>query len=175
MAEPTSIRAVLLQELGPEADRTRRSLERVPADRWDWRPHEKSASMGQLAGHVATLPSFVRTILTTQRFDMMTPPAGYVRPQPPDTAAELVPASERAFAQAREALGAARDEDLFAPWSFTAGEQRIVSGLPRYLAIRNFVCNHLVHHRAQLGVYLRLCDVPVPALFGPSADEPWRG
>ena len=165
----------MLQELGAEADRTRRVLERVPADRWDWRPHEKSMPMGRLAGHVATLPSFARTILTTERFDMMNPPSGFVRPQWPDTVAELVPTSERLVVEAREALEAARDEDLFVPWTFTVGEQRVVSDQPRHVAMRNLLFNHLIHHRAQLGVYLRLCDVPLPALFGPSADEPWRG
>ena len=174
MAEATSIRSVMLQELGADADRTRRVLERVPADRWDWRPHEKSTPMGRLAGHVATLPSFVRVILTTERFDMMNPPAGYVRTQWPETAAQLVPTAERVCAEAREALEEARDEDLFVPWSFTVGDQRIVTGVPRYVAMRRLAFDHLIHHRAQLGVYFRLCDVPVPALFGPSADEPWR-
>ena len=171
MAE-TEIDTVLAAEVETEEGETLRMLGRVPADQWEWRPHDKSMPLGQLAGHLATLPSMVRTIMLTERFDIMHPQAGFTRPRVPTSAAELVAAAQECFGQARLAISRARDADLFTPWTFAVGPRE--STAPRIVALRTYVLSHVVHHRAQLGVYFRLCGVPVPGLYGmPSADETW--
>jgi len=166
--QATSMREAILQELEQERPRTIRILERVPADRWEWRPHAKSSPMGALASHVATLPFMVSNVMTSERYEM----GSGTRPPRVERAEELVPLANRLFDTAAQALRDARDEDVFVPWTFVAMGHTIMDGVPRFAALRTFYANHLVHHRAQLGVYLRLCDVPVPGTYGPSADEP---
>jgi uncharacterized damage-inducible protein DinB len=165
----TSIREAMIRQLDDELPRTRRTLERVPDDRWTWRPHAKSTPMGHLAAHVATLPVLVPGVLTTETLDLATR-----RSMVPEvaSAAALVPTCERLYQQARDALTAVRDEDLFVSWVLLAGGRPVAPPAPRYTALNTFFFSHVVHHRAQLGVYLRLLDIPVPAVYGPSADEP---
>jgi uncharacterized damage-inducible protein DinB len=161
---------VLLQDFDIEIASTRRTLERVPEDKVEFKPHEKSFSLGKLALHVATLPQFGTTILTTSNLDMATakwPERIFVSRE------RLFSDFDACAAEARAALVAASDANLAEPWKLSFGEKVIVES-PRSLAYRHMFFNHLIHHRAQLGVYLRLNDVPVPGVYGPSADEPFK-
>lgn len=146
---------------------TRRTLERVPYDKADWKPHTKSMAMGPLARHVAMLPGMGVPVLTTAELDL-----GGERPQATVTSTEeLLKLFDRNVAATRKALAGAEDTGFKAPWTLRAGD-RVIFTLPRLAAWRTFVMNHGIHHRAQLGVYLRLNDIPVPGIYGPSADEP---
>jgi uncharacterized damage-inducible protein DinB len=161
---------LLLQDYDMEMGMTRRTLERVPEDRPDYKPHEKSMPMGKLAMHVATLPRFGKTILTTPSMDLTTakwPDMNF------SSREKLLADFDSLAGAARAALAAASDAELAAPWKFSYGEH-VLSNSPRSLAFRHMFFNHLIHHRAQLGVYLRLNDVRVPGLYGPSADEPFK-
>jgi uncharacterized damage-inducible protein DinB len=162
---------LLLQDYDIEIANTRRTLERVPEGKNDWKPHEKSMPLGRLAMHCATLPLFGLYLIEDDSMDI-------AHPKRPFTPLDLI-SREHALQQldmhaaaCRDALAAASDEALATPWRFTWGEQ-LISNSPRSLAFRQMFFNHLVHHTAQLGVYLRLNDIPVPALYGPSADEQW--
>ena len=158
---------LLLQDFDMEMANTRRTLERVPEDKAEYKPHEKSMAMGKLTMHVATLPKFGTFILTTPSLDLTT--AKW--PEMIFSSREKLLADFDALAaEARAALAAASDADLAAPWKFSYGEH-VLSNSPRSLAFRHMFFNHLIHHRAQLGVYLRLNEKPVPATYGPSADD----
>ena len=149
----------------------RATLEAVPDDRLDWRPHEKSWTLGELATHVAMLPNWTVATLTMSEFDVA--PDGDGPPQNPvlKSAAELVAALDESVAAARETIEATSDEVFAGTWTLkVAGEDRF--SMPKTVVMRSFVLDHLIHHRAQLGVYLRLLDVPVPQMFGPTADYP---
>jgi uncharacterized damage-inducible protein DinB len=165
-----SISQMLLPEFDHEMARTRKTLERVPEDKFGWKPHEKSGTLGWLAGHVATLPNLAVKTIGTDQLDF-SPPGGPAY-QPPKIAnrRELLEAFDKSSAEARAALAGASDEHLTKQWSLLMGGQTLFT-MPRVAVLRSFVMNHLIHHRAQLTVYLRLLDVPVPALYGPSADE----
>ncbi len=165
-----AIAEALLPEFDQEAAGVRRTLERVPADKFEWRPHEKSMTMIGLAGHVANLPQWAK--LTMEADELDTAPGGEPMPPPPTPASvdELVATFDRHAAEARAALAAASDADFMKPWSLLRNGTVLMT-LPKAAVIRSFVMNHLVHHRAQLGVYLRMNDVPVPSIYGPSADE----
>lgn len=155
-------------ELDREADRTRRTVERVPAGHDDWKPHDKSMPLGRLAGLVASMPSWVTLILTQDELDL-TPPPGSGQYQQPATH-ELAAVLDKHVAKAHESLAATTDEFLFTTnWRLKAGGQ-IVMNQPRHIVLRD-TFNHLAHHRGQLTVYLRLLDAPVPAIYGPSADD----
>jgi uncharacterized damage-inducible protein DinB len=161
---------LLLQDYDMEIGMTRRTLERVPEDKPDYKPHEKSMPMGKLALHVATLPKLGSFVLTTPSLDLTTakwPDMTFISRE------KLLADFDALAAEARAALVAASDADLATPWKFSYGE-RVLSNSPRSLAFRHMFFNHLIHHRAQLGVYLRLNDVPVPGVYGPSADEPLK-
>ena len=164
-----TISETLLPEYDQEIAGARRTLERVPADRFDWKPHPKSLSMISLAAHMAGLPSFAT--LTIERDDVDTAPGGPMDPPPlPADTAALVATLDKTAAAARAALARASDAELMKPWSMLTNGT-IVFTLPKVVVLRTFVMNHLIHHRAQLGVYLRMNDIPVPSLYGPSADE----
>ena len=162
--------AALLPEFDQEMANTRKTLERVPDDKFDWKPHAKSFAMGGLATHIATLPSW--TVETIEKDALDIEPVGGepYRATPASSRKELLETFDKNVAAARAAIAGASDEHLFKPWSLLKGGA-VVLTLPRVAVLRSFVMNHLIHHRAQLGVYLRLNDVPVPALYGPSADE----
>ena len=151
-----------------ELTRTRRVLERIPVEQAGWRPHEKSTPLGVLASHVATLPRFVPTILQQDGIDLAGRPPR--PPEPPASRADLLRTFDESAAAARSALASVNAERLAAPFALRRGDFVFMEGARDEL-IRSMVISHLVHHRAQLGVYLRLLDVPVPALYGPSADE----
>lgn len=167
-----TIAEVLLQDYDIEMEMTRRVLERVPENNPEFKCHDKSMPLGRLTMHVATLPIFGKTILTTPYMDMKDPATSW-----PDQTFRSRDAALAAFdtnaADCRAALADCSDADLTAPWKFSFGDHVISNG-PRSLAYRHMCFNHLLHHRAQLSVYLRLNDVPVPGLYGPSADEPFN-
>ena len=165
-----ALNQALLAEFDHEMANTRKTLERVPEEKFAWKPHEKSFSMVALATHLATLPSWASYTLQQDSIDIA--PAGEPPPksEPAKSAEELLATFDRNVASGRAALAAATDEALLKSWTLFKGGQTIFT-LPRIAALRSFVMNHNIHHRAQLGVYLRLNDVPVPSIYGPSADE----
>jgi uncharacterized damage-inducible protein DinB len=159
---------LFLAELDREAARTRRAVERVPTGRDDWKPHPKSMPLGRLAGLVASMPSWVTLILTQDELDL-TPPPGSGQYQQPKTDS-LTAALDQHVAKARESLLATKDDFLLTTnWRLKANG-KVVADDPRHIVLRD-TFNHLAHHRGQLTVYLRLLDQPVPAIYGPSADD----
>lgn len=161
------IAQLLLSEFDEEAKKTRATLERIPMIA-DFKPHPKSAPLGKLAPHVAELPGFGHTILTTPDHDFG---GGPPRARPAfESPEQLVKAFDEGAAKVRTALQNISDEAWTEPWKLTFQGKPIFSG-SRFLAYRQMFLNHLVHHRAQLGVYLRLNDVPLPGTYGPSADD----
>ncbi len=162
---------LLLLDFNSEMSNTRRTLERVPDDKPDYKAHDKSMPMGRLAMHCATLPLFGAYVIQDDGMDLAAPK--HPHPDLNFTSREqcLKQFDENA-AKCHAALAAASDEQLAAPWRFSFGEH-LISNDSRSLSFRRMFFNHLIHHVAQLGVYLRLNDVPVPALYGPSADEQW--
>jgi uncharacterized damage-inducible protein DinB len=160
-----------LAEFDQEMANTRKTLERVPDDKFGWKPHAKSMTMGYLATHIATLPSWAVNTIQQDSLDLA-PEGGepYKLPEA-NTTKEVLDLFDESARAARAAIAEASDEGLAKPWSLLKTGQTLLT-LPRAAVLRSFVFNHGVHHRAQLGVYLRLNDIPVPALYGPSADEP---
>ena len=156
----------LLPEFDHEMGTTRRLLERVPENRIDWKPHEKSWTLGQLAQHVATLPMWGSLTLLQSELDLAaTPDQAPIRTQ-----AGLLAHFDGHVTQTRAALVGKTDAELMAPWALKRGSDTIFS-MPKVAVWRSFVLSHLIHHRGQLSVYLRINDVPVPSIYGPSADE----
>jgi uncharacterized damage-inducible protein DinB len=155
----------MIAELSREAEATRRVLERVPEDRFDWRPHEKSMSLGQLALHLAQLPLAITQLVE----QLVVEPPTVPLPVPASRRA-LVDTLERSVAYATERLASWSDQDLAASWSMMR-DGAVLLTLPRGAVLRTIMLNHSYHHRGQLTVYLRLLDVPVPSVYGPTADE----
>jgi len=156
----------LLPEFDHEMSVTRRLLERVPEDRLDWKPHEKSYSLGQLAQHLATVPLWGAITLNQAELDVAaTPPLPAVTSR-----AELLALFDRHVSDTRAALDGKTDAELAAPWALKSGTH-VVFSMPKASVWRSFVISHLVHHRGQLSVYLRMQNVPLPSIYGPSADE----
>lgn len=161
-----TIAELLLPELAEEAANTRKLLELVPEDRFDYAPHPRSMRLGRLAGHLAEIPEWLAVTMQTESLD------------PSDDAEVFVPTSGQALLDkhdasveaAQAALAAASDEALAVTWTLLWKGQTVFE-MPRRAVIRSMVLNHAVHHRAQLGVYLRLLDVKIPGMYGPSADE----
>jgi uncharacterized damage-inducible protein DinB len=165
------IRDALLPEFDQEMANTRKMLERVPDGKWGWKPHPKSFSMGDLAVHVMNLPGWMVDTIEKDDFDFA-PVDGpkYVMPTAKSNK-EMLEKFDGFVAAARKALAAADNDHLMKPWSLKAGGKALFT-MPRVVCIRGFVMNHGVHHRGQLSVYLRLNDIAVPGMYGPSADEP---
>jgi len=159
------INELLLVEFDTEKANTQKTLERVPAEKWDWKPHEKSGTLGWLAGHVATLPGFTVQTIKTSELEI----EGSNWPKVTKHS-ELLDAFAAKAAEAREALATVTDEQLRETWTLK-WKGNIVFVMPRYQVLRGSCFNHQIHHRAQLTMYLRSLNVPVPALYGPSADE----
>ena len=156
----------LLAELEQEATTTRRVLERIPQEHLSWRPHPKSMSLGQLALHVATVPGNVAEFVAP---DVVSSPPAFVQPEAA-TAAELVPALAESVAKARRALGSYDDARMGAMWRLL-NDGREIMAMPRVAFVRAIMLNHWYHHRGQLLVYLRLLNLSVPSVYGPTADE----
>jgi uncharacterized damage-inducible protein DinB len=165
-----SIGQSLLPEFDREMEGTRKTLERVPDGEFGWKPHEKSMTIGRLAQHVSELPGWATFTIETESLDIA--PVGEPPYQSPkfSSVAELVNSFDENVKKARAAIAAVSDEDLQKTWTLLAGGKTLFT-MPRMMVLRVSVLNHLIHHRAQLGVYLRLKNVPLPALYGPSADE----
>jgi uncharacterized damage-inducible protein DinB len=156
----------MLQELEQEAQTTRRVLERVPEDRLGWRPHEKARTLGELALHVAIVPGGVAQLAVSPS---PAPAPQFVDPSP-NSAAELIPALEQSIAKAKEVLGGVDDAVLMETFRLVQGEREVFA-VPRATVLRSIMLNHWYHHRGQLTVYLRALGVPIPSIYGPSADE----
>lgn len=162
-----AINLAFLGELDHEAQTTRKVLERIPTEKFDWKPHEKSMTMGQLAAHVADMFSWYSGTMDMEEMDFA---AGYENPKPATTE-ELLAIFDKNVAQANESLKRAETDEQFRQnWTLRNGEH-IFFTLPRANVLRTMVANHIVHHRGQLTVYMRLNDIPVPGVYGPSADE----
>lgn len=164
----SNVRATaFINELQHEAEVTRKCLERVPAEKFDWKPHEKSMPMGRLATHIAEMfgwtPATLRQPeLDFEKFDY--------KPYEPPTTADLLEFFDKNVTEAIETLKSTPDEVFMENWTMRKGEQ-VYFTLPKIAVMRSFVMNHIVHHRGQLSVYLRLNDIAVPSIYGPSADE----
>jgi uncharacterized damage-inducible protein DinB len=160
----------ILPEFDQEMAGTRKVLERIPEDKLAWRAHPKSNTIGWNANHLAEIAGWVEGTLTVDQFEIA--PVGGPRYQAPNLKSrqEILDLFDRNVAAARKALESARDEEMGQLWSLTEGGKPLLT-MPRAAAIRGFVLNHLIHHRAILCVYLRLNNIPVPALYGPSGDE----
>jgi uncharacterized damage-inducible protein DinB len=159
----------MLPEFDNEMASTRKTLERVPDEKLDWRPHAKSMTMGGLMTHLANLPSWAVYGVKLDELDIA--PGGVPqRAEELHTRADALAAFDRNVAAARAAIAGAADEHLLKPWTLLSNGRTVMT-LPRVAVLRGFVMNHMIHHRAQLGVYLRLNDVPVPSVYGPTADE----
>jgi uncharacterized damage-inducible protein DinB len=161
-----SIAESLLPEFDHEMENTLKVLERVPYDNPTWKPHEKSMTIAQLAHHVATLPGWAKETFTLDSLDM----TGYKPPEPAANQAELLALFHKNSSAGREALANASDAAMFSNWSLTGGGVTYFT-MPKIACYRGFVMNHVIHHRAQLIVYLRMNNIPVPGMYGPSADE----
>jgi uncharacterized damage-inducible protein DinB len=162
---PTPIRDLLLSEFDIEMPKARATLERIP-DKPDFAPHERSTKLGKLAPHLAQLAGFGMKILTTPEVDF----ANTTRPPMPENQQQMLEQFDSGAAATREALLAVSDTSWEEQWKLSFNGHVIFTGT-RFLAYREMFLNHIVHHRAQLGVYLRLNEVPVPSIYGPSADE----
>ena len=153
-------------EFDQEMATTRKALERVPSDKGAWKPHPKSFSIGHLAQLISGMPGWITNMVTTTELDL-SKQSGYSL----ESTETLVARFDKLVAEARAALLAAKEPDFDVPWSLKMGD-RVLLTMPRGANIRSTL-NHLIHHRGQLSVYLRLVDVPVPSMYGPTADEPW--
>ncbi len=164
------LRDAMLPEFDHEMANTRKTLERVPDDKLDWKPHAKSMAMGGLATHLSNLPTWANYTIDEDSLDLA--PEGKPLPPAPmvKSRTELLEIFDSNVAKARAAIASAGDEELFKPWTLKNNGRQILT-MPKIAVLRGFVMNHNVHHRAQLGVYLRLNDIPVPSIYGPSADE----
>lgn len=160
----------LLSEFDQEMAKTRRSLERVPDDRLDWKPHEKSMTFGRLAIHLAEIPSWTTETLGQDSLDIAPPGQPPHQPRFLASQQEVLDLFDKNVAGGRALIARTNEEQLAMPWSLLSGG-KVLFTQTRLAVLRAWVFNHTVHHRAQLGVYLRLNDIAVPAIYGPSADE----
>lgn len=157
----------LAAEMRQEAKTTRRLLERVPEASFDWKPHEKSMTLGRLAGHVAELPELIIPALLQPEFDFG---SGDFKPFAAKNSAELLEKFDRTIDAAAGLLEKQPDDKMGEPWKLRSGDH-VLFEMPRGLVVRFVGLNHVIHHRGQLSVYLRMLDVPLPSIYGPSADE----
>lgn len=159
----------LLPEFDHEMATTRSLLERVPEDRADWKPHPRSTGLGDLAAHLAQLPGMAVMVVGQDEVDMNPPGGPAFAPPGFTTTAALLETFDANVARARDAISGAADEAMGTSWSLKSGGHAIFT-LPRVAVLRTFVMNHIIHHRGQLSVYLRLNEVPLPSIYGPTAD-----
>ena len=160
----------LLPEFDMEMANTRKVLERVPDEKLDWRPHPKSFTMGALATHLAQVPGWLVEAINRDALDLEPEGKPYEPPKEVQSREELLTRFDAGVKAGRAALAGATDAALFQNWSLLKAGQTLMT-MPRAAVVRGFVLSHTIHHRAQLGVYLRLNDLPVPSIYGPSADD----
>ncbi len=168
--QPASMAENLLAQFKQEMVATRTTLERVPFEKAEWAPHEKSMTLGHLAGHISEMPGWGAAVITTEEYDMNPVDGEGYQAAEPKSLDDILTAFDAGVAAAEGALAGASDEDLAVHWSLKSGGEEVM-GAPRGAFFRDVITSHLIHHRAQLGVYLRLLDIPVPGPYGPSADE----
>lgn len=161
----------LLPQFDQEVATTRKMLERVPGDRLDWSPHEKSMTLGRLASHLAEGPGWAGALLTQDSFDVEPPEGTGYEPADCGTVSEILALLDESVAQCRDIVAATDDETFLSPWSLLRAGETVFSA-PKIGVFQQMVVHHMVHHRGQLSVYLRLLDVPLPQTYGPTADEP---
>ena len=166
-----NLTSALAAELKHEAAATRRLLERVPDGELGWQPHAKSMTLGRLAGHIGELPGWGKGTMEHPEVDLAAVPEDQ-RGAVAESVEQLLADFDRGVAGFAAALEAADDERLFEAWKLRNGEQ-VILDMPRIAALRGFIMSHMIHHRGQLTVYLRLLDVPLPQTYGPTADEGW--
>ena len=162
--------ASILPEFDQVMAKTRTTLERVPDEKFSWKPHEKSFSFMEMANHLARLPEWGMATLQTESMDLDPEKGEFVPPEPKDSKEGVLATFDTAVAGFREALEKATDDEMMKPWTLLQSGTTLFS-MPRIAVIRGMILNHIIHHRGQLTVYLRLNDLPVPAVYGPSADE----
>ncbi len=158
--------AAMLPEFDHEIANTRKMLALAPNECLDYRPHEKSWTLRELAAHVATLPTWTGPTFQMDELDMAQPFERWI----PENTDEILAAFDKAVSEARGILKSVSADTLFESWTLRSGE-RVHFTMPKGAVFRSFVLNHIIHHRAQLGVYLRMCDIAIPGMYGPSADE----
>jgi len=161
---------LLLPEFDQEMAASRKTLERIPEDKLSWKPHEKSMTVGRLAGHVAELSGWAAETIEHDSLDLMPPGQLAYQPTVVTSRQQVLELFDNNRERARKAIQNATDEHLMKNWSLLRAGQTLMT-MPRVAVLRSFCMNHIIHHRAQLGVYLRLNDIAVPAVYGPSADE----
>jgi uncharacterized damage-inducible protein DinB len=161
------INTSLLGELKNESANTKKIIERIPTEKLDWQPHEKSMTIGKLATHIANLPVWIGRIISADGFDF----AASGSTEKKETTQAILDLFTQRLDEAEQALAAATSDELFKDiWTVSRNNQALYQ-LPKIVALRSFTFNHIYHHRGQLSVYLRLLDIPVPGMYGPSADE----
>jgi len=169
-----TIGQMMLGEFDQEMQNTRKTLERCPDEKWNWKPHEKSGTVGWLASHIATMVGWLPMTISTEEFDYAPVDGPSFEPPKIGNRKELLATFDKESAAARAALANVSDAEMMKNWKLLAGGQEIFT-MPRVACIRGMVLNHLIHHRAQLTVYFRLLGIAVPGLYGPSADEAQPG
>jgi uncharacterized damage-inducible protein DinB len=157
----------IVAEFRHESATTRKMLERVPEDKFDWKPHEKSMTLGRLVTHLAEMPEWCGTILDQDELDLA---SSDYQPKTAGSVAELLELFDANAAAFIKSVGSRSDEEMFAEWTLRVGEN-VVTALPKVAAMRGFILSHAVHHRGQLSVFLRLLEVPLPQVYGPTADD----
>jgi len=165
-----TIAQMLVPEFDHEMATTRKLLERVPADAADWKPHPKSMSMGHLASHIASMPVWTESIMRDTDFDFASPETARFATPPFQSTPALVEMFDRNISNARALIAGSSDADMNVAWSLRSGSHKVFSQ-PRAAVLRSFIMSHIIHHRGQLSVYLRLRDVPLPPIYGPTADS----
>lgn len=164
------IRDTFLPEFEHEMTTTRKTLERVPEDKVDWKPHDSSMAMGRLAGHIAEMCGFAAATLQGDSLDFAPPGGTPMQPTVMKSRQQLLDLFDKNVASARAAISKASDEDLQKVWTLMNGGKTFFA-MPRIQVLRSMILNHVIHHRGQLSVYLRMNQVPVPSIYGPSGDE----
>ena len=165
-----ALRDSLISEFDHEMATARKTLERVPEDKVDWRPHNTSMAMGRLAGHIAELAGFATMTFQGDSFDFAPPGGTPMKPTTMTSRKQLLDIFDKNVADARAALSKASDEELMKTWTLMNGGKTFFA-MPRIQVLRGMIMNHIIHHRGQLSVYLRMNQVPVPSIYGPSGDE----
>ena len=165
-----ALRDALLPEFEHEMSTTRKTLERVPEDKVNWKPHDTSMAMGRLAGHIAEMAGFVAATFQGASFDFAPPGGTPMQPTVMTSRKQLLEIFDKNVASAKATISKASDEELYKTWTLLNGGKTIFA-MPRIQVLRSMILNHMIHHRGQLSVYLRMNQVPVPSIYGPSGDE----
>ncbi len=165
-----TIGQMMLGEFDQEMQNTRKTLERCPDEKWNWKPHEKSGTIGWYAGHLAMIPSWTAMTINTEQLDVAPVDGPAYQPPKIENRLQALEQFDKNVSEARTALGGVSDQEMMKAWTLLSGGKPIFS-MPRVACLRGMIFNHIIHHRGQLTVYFRLIGVPVPSLYGPSGDE----